>query len=1000
MSPVAAPQPIRVVVVSAAMLALVGAVLGASEHRGQVRFGEVPVHGVAVRATQGDKTVRAVTDAEGRYVLPDLSDGTWTIQVETPGFETMRRDVVVSQDAAAAEWSLRMLSLDALRGLPATAFSKPGPAQLGAVSSVQGPAKAGPHDPPGPAEAGPHDPPGPAEAVPHVETSSEADNRFLINGSVIDGAATPFALQRAFGNVRRAPFPYRSTVFIGGNSSVLDARPYSLTGQHTRQPSYARAQASFTIGGPLQIPRLFRMGSFTATYSRTQNTNATLQTARMPTAAERAGDLSGSAASLIDPATGLAFENSRIPQDRIAPQAQALLALYPLPNLEGGGPFNYQVPVVGATHGDSIQASIANIRIGRRDQLTGSIGLQSTRSDNPDLFGFTDTSRSSSASAGVTWIHRFTPRISGTFRYEFNRTSSETSPYFANRQDVSGEAGIAGNDRDPRNWGPPALSFASGIARLADGTYADDRSYSNSIGYTSSWVLGRHALGYGADYRWQQFDLYSQRDARGSFTFTGASTGHDFADFLLGIPAASSLAFGNPDKYFRQSSASIYANDDFRLTPYLTLNVGVRWEYEAPISERFGRLVNLDITPDFTSAAPLIAGTADETLVRPDTSGIQPRVAVAWRPRLASSVVIRMGYGLYRETNVYRSIADQMAQQAPLSKSLSVQNTPENPLTLEDGFRGSPAVTAATFAIDPDYRVGSAHNWQVSTQRDLPWAMQATVTYLGIRGTHVPRRMLPNTFPAGADGCAGCPRGFVYLMSDGTSKRHSGTIEVRRRQRNGFEASARYTLAKATDNAGLGGTHIAQNWLDLDAEWAPSNFDRRHELIVQWQYTSGMLAGFASFWDGWRGTLLREWTVTAEMTTGSALPLTPVILVPVGGTGMTGTLRPDVTGAPIDAGADGRNVNPAAFTAPAPGQWGGAGRNSIRGPSQFQLNASIGRTFRFSQRVSMDLRIEATNVLNTVTFPDWNTTVGSTQFGLPTRANAMRTLRPSMRVRF
>jgi hypothetical protein len=115
---------------------------------------------------------------------------------------------------------------------------------------------------------------------------------------------------------------------------------------------------------------------------------------------------------------------------------------------------------------------------------------------------------------------------------------------------------------------------------------------------------------------------------------------------------------------------------------------------------------------------------------------------------------------------------------------------------------------------------------------------------------------------------------------------------------------------------------------------------------------------------------------------------------------MTGSLRPNVTGAPIDADVDGRFVNPAAFVAPAPGQWGNAGRNSIRGPAQFQFNASLARSFRFSDRVGLDLRIDATNLLNRVTFPHWDTIVGSSHFGLPTRANGMRTLTPSLRLRF
>jgi hypothetical protein len=365
-------------------------------------------------------------------------------------------------------------------------------------------------------------------------------------------------------------------------------------------------------------------------------------------------------------------------------------------------------------------------------------------------------------------------------------------------------------------------------------------------------------------------------------------------------------------------------------------------------------------------------------------------------------LIVRAGYGLYRDTAVYRPIADQMSQQAPLSRSLSVQNSPLNPLTLADGFKGSPLVSETTFAVDPDFRVGTAQNWTLSVQQDLPAALQFSMTYLGVKGTHVPQRIVPNTYPSGTAGiiCATCPRGFVYLMSGGSSNRHAGTVEIRRRQRNGFEASVQYTYSKAIDDAGLGGSSIAQDWLDRRAERALSSFDQRHVVAVQGQYTTGTFARVGGFWSGWRGKVFREWTLTASMSAGSGRPLTPVIVAPVRGTGVTGPLRPDVTGAPLYVEQNGGFLNAAAFAEPAPGEWGNAGRNSIAGPRQFTLNASLTRTFRIKERINMDFRVEANNVLNHVTFPDWNTTVGSSQFGLPTRANAMRTLQPSLRLRF
>jgi Carboxypeptidase regulatory-like domain len=947
------------------LLMLAISAFAADTHTGQIHFGEVPLPGAVVRAVQGERSVQTVSDLEGRYAFQDLGAGAWTIQVEMSGFETARREWMGGTDVAVVQWDLKMLPLADMKAKPSAGFPNTPPTATLQVSSP----------------------------------SDEAADRLLINGSVNNGASTPFALANAFGNNRRGGRSlYTGNLSVSGNNSVFDARPFSLTGQDTPQPAYNRVQTNITFGGPFQIPSVFRNGSFSVTYNRIQNRNAGLQTAQLPTAAQRNGDLSETASAILDPSTGLPFAGNVIPTGRISPQAKALVSLYPLPNFVGQARYNYQVSTLGVTHGDSVQGAINNFTINSSNRLSGTVAYQNSRSDNPDLFGFTDKVNSSSVIAGVTWNHRFTQRVSATIRYQFNRRVGETLPYFGRQLDISGDAGIMGNDRDPRNWGPPALNFSGGVARLSTGSFAFDRNNSSALSYSSTYNLRRHGFSYGGEFRWQQFNLLSQLNSRGAFTFTGAATGNDFADFLLSIPATSSLALGNADKYFRQSFPSAYLTDDWRVTAKLTLTLGARFEYESPITELYGRLVNLDIGPGFQSATPVVAGTHDNSLVRSDKRGIEPRLAVAWRPRATSSMIVRAGYGVYRDTNVYRAIADQMAQQSPLSKSLSVQNTPEHPITLADGFQGSPAVTATTFAIDPRFRVGTAQNWQLSIQQDLPQAMQMTVTYLGIKGTHIPQRTLPNTFPSGAPNpCAGCPVGFVYLTSGGNSSRHSGTVEVRRRQRNGLQASAQYTFAKAIDDAGFPGNSIAQNWLDLRAERALSNFDQRHLLVAQAQYTTGMRTSTGGFWDGWRGTLFRQWTVTGNLTMGSGTPLTPVILAPVNGTGVTGSLRPNLTGVPLYI--DGA-LNPLAYEAPAPGEWGSAGRNTITGPTQFLFNASLTRTFRVNERVSLDLRIDSTNVLNHVTFPSWNTTVNNSQFGLPASANQMRTLQPSLRMRF
>jgi hypothetical protein len=151
---------------------------------------------------------------------------------------------------------------------------------------------------------------------------------------------------------------------------------------------------------------------------------------------------------------------------------------------------------------------------------------------------------------------------------------------------------------------------------------------------------------------------------------------------------------------------------------------------------------------------------------------------------------------------------------------------------------------------------------------------------------------------------------------------------------------------------------------------------------------------------GWRGKLLKEWTVLTQITAGTGLPETPTYLAAVPGTGFTGTIRPNLTGASIYASNAGSHLNAAAYNAPSAGQWGTAGRDSITGPDQFSLDTSLERTFRPTTKFNLIARVDATNLLNHAVFTGWITTVNSTQFGLPAASSPMRSLQTTIRLRF
>jgi len=996
--------------------------LAAAEHHGQVNFNGLPVPGATVTAVQADKKFVAVTDQQGAYSFADLADGVWTIQVEMLCFAPIKQEVAVASDAPSPVWELKVLPLEQMH---ASAMQPAAVQQAAAVAGAQPakPAKKAANPKSATAASNPQAGfqrtdvnaagEGAAQGGLGAEMGNESGaagdlNQTASDAMVVSGSSSGAIERRAIGNARQGPGSmYQRDLSLILDNSALDARPYSLTGQNTEKPAYDHLRAGASFGGPLLIPHLLPgQGQFFVNYQATRNRNDSTNSTLMPTQAMRSGDLSQ---AISDPNTGQPFPGNAIPASRTAPQSTALLKFYPLPNFPDSAGYNYQIPLVGISHQDDVQGR-ANKMLNRKHFVNGSFAYRNARSSGPNVFGFDDTGNTTGFNANANWRYMASQRLNFSLGYQFSRMTMRTTPYFANRQNVSGEAGITGNNQEPGNWGPPNLSFSSGIAGLSDAALSLTRNQTSGVSFTGFWMRRPHNITFGADFRRQQFNLLGQQNARGNFTFTGAATGSDFADFLLGVPDTSAIAFGNADKYFRAVSYDAYFTDDWRVSPGLTINAGARWEYNSPIAEKYGRLVNLDVAPGFAAEAPVegsnptgpLTGRRYPTsLVQPDKHAWQPRVGLSWRPFFGTSTLVRAGYGLYYNTSIYQPIATMMAQQSPLSKSLSVQNSPANPLTLANGFNASPSTTTNTFAIDPNFRAGYSHNWSLSVQQDLAGSMVMTATYLGIKGTRAAQVFLPNTFPAGAvNPCPACPAGYAYMTSNGNSTREAGLVQLRRRLHNGFTASLQYTFAKAIDNAALGGRGqgsqvIAQNWLNLDAERGLSNFDQRHQATAQVQYTTGIGVGGGTLLRGWEGAAFKGWTFIANITAGSGMPLTPVYVAAVRNTGVTGSIRPDYTGAPVYAAPAGRFLNPAAYAAAAAGLWGNAGRNSITGPDQFALNASMGRSFG-----DVDLRFDSTNALNHVTFPSWNTSVNSAQFGLPNAANAMRSVQATLRWRF
>ncbi|MGD0774922.1 MAG: carboxypeptidase regulatory-like domain-containing protein [Candidatus Solibacter sp.] len=828
----------------------------------------------------------------------------------------------------------------------------------------------------------------------------------------------------SFGNGRRnRQMQYNGNLAATLDNSVWDAHAYSVNGQETPKPAYAKARATMMFGGPLKIPKLLdgTKGTFTLNYQLARTRNGTSSTQTMPTLLERTGDFSQSVGpqgpvTIYDPLTTSPFPGNVIPTNRISPVSLALLKYYPNPNAPGYKQ-NYQAPITTIGNSDNVNSRL-NQTITKKDRLSGGLGYMGSNSTTPNIFNFVDTGTGRNISANISWSHNFTTRVINSLRYTFSRSRSLATPFFANKENVEAELGITGTSQAPLNWGPPTLSFTN-YTGLSDGASSLIRNQTSGVGDSLIWVHGVHNMTFGTDYRRQQMNRASDPNARGQFTFTGASTadlvngvaaagtGFDFASFLLGRPDTSALRYGNSNLYFRTAAYDVYMTDDWRLSQKFSLNFGIRWDYQTPITELYNKLVNLDVAPGYAAIAQVepgqsgpYSGAMPASLVKPNKNDISPRVGFAWRPITKGTLVIRGGYGTYYNTSVYNNIANNMAQQPPFAQSFTVASTslPLNvPMAQYFSYISGQNQLTNTYAVDPNYRIGYAQMWQIAVQQDLGHSLVGTFTYNGTKGTHLDQKLLPNTAPSGGK-ASGLPSGYIYEESNGNSIYNGATFQLQRRFRSGVSANVLYTHSRAIDDAVQ-----VQNYLNASADRALSSSSRPNVLNLNWQYSTAVGRSGGMLIQGWKGTLLKDWTITNAITVGSGMPLTPTV-GGVGstttGSGITGSLRANATGLPVDASAPGQPFNYLAFALPAPGQWGNAGRDTITGPTQFSLNASAGRTFRLNERRSIDLRFDVTNALNHVTFASFNTTIGSNTLGLLANPSAMRSMQATLRFRF
>jgi hypothetical protein len=871
---------------------------GGGTIHGIVKSGNMPIPGAAVSisTTSSDHKISVWTDVDGSYAATVPADGSYTVRVEMMAFANSTQQIVIdaTHQNVPANFGLTLLSrthevVPQPRRPNAAAGAQRGFQALSALQNAATQDAGGnamsdvvPSGMPVPGI----DPNSATESISVSGNSNPLNsmsgdelqqriNDARQNGGGFGGGGGGFG-QGGFGGggggrpmtiTGRRGFDINhphGSIYYGIGDSALNAAPYALQGEPATNPAYVQNSFGGSIGGPLNIPRIYHGGTktfFFVNYNGKRGENPFDQFSTVPTLLERQGNFSqttytsgpqaGQPVEIYNPATNAPYLNNTIPL--INPVAVGLLPYIPMPNLPG----DFQnFHFVTSTTSDSDDL---NVRINHTFGAAPAGGRRGGggRGAPRNNFNFGLHYHGSSANitnpfpsvGGNTNVRSFDVpigyvrsigKLTNSLRFDFNRSRTRTQNLYAFNTDITGTLGITGVSQNPFDWGLPALSF-SNFAGLQDVNPQLLRNQTYTFSDYVVWTHGKHSWRWGVDFRRVQLNTETSSNARGSFTFSGyntseliagapgqppqqvAGTGYDFADFLLGFPQTTSVQYGQDNYHFHGNYWDLYAQDEWKLRGNLTLNLGVRYEYVSPFTEENNLIANLDLSPGVLNPAlgtPAVAvvlpgqaapysGSVPNSLIRPDRNNFAPRLGFAWKP--FSKTVVRWGYGINYNTGAYQGMVQQLAFQPPFSTTQSNIQAAPGDLTLQSGF---PAVTTGgitnNYAVNPNYRLGYVQIRNLDIQQQIRPTLLLNIDYTGTKGTDLDILEAPNRTATGI--LIPTAQAFTYETSVGDSEANAASVRLRKRLANGFSIGGIYTFSKSIDDAssiGAGATSSA-----------------------------------------------------------------------------------------------------------------------------------------------------------------------------------------------
>src|SRR3954467_12017764 len=781
---------------------------------------------------------------------------------------------------------------------------------------------------------------------------------------------------------------FHGTVFEFFRNAALDARDY-FEDPTQKKASFKQNQFGGTFGGPVIKNKLFFFGDYQGTRIR----NPSVLVSKVPLLPERTGDFSAAYEPIIiDPNNGLPFPNNIIPQNRIDPISQAFMNLYPAPNTAVPDP---SAPNEGSNFTISpIERDTIDQGDGRVDYVPSEkdrVFLRYSESGRTDirpapLPGLANGGNSSTGigyedTEGVSlgYTRSLTSTSVNEFRLGFNHVHIRRGLPVGGTVLPPPELQVPGTPNDPRVNGLTLLSPGGGYRRVGDPRFAPTLLGSQERQITDVFTLirGGHTIKVGGEIRWSQFNISQEAAPRGQFTFNGDFTGSSLADMLLGLPfnASISTVIG---MHNRQHVPSFFAQDDWKVTPRLTLNIGLRYDYFSPTVELNDRQSNFD----YNTRTIIVAGQsgASRSLVEADKGNFAPRLGFAWTPTQSGNTVIRGAYGIFYSGQEIRTAAPlQLAYNLPFfyePQFISDGVTPV--ITVSQGFPSlnpSQAINPGVTSVDSHLHTPYYQTWNLAVQRSLPAAVSLEVAYAGSKGTHLQGVVDPNQDPVPGPGDVQARRplpqfgGVTALTNISSSNYNSLQIKAEKRATHGLYFLSAFTYSKAINDLPeiCCAAPFAQNSYDLAAERGRADFDQTLRWILSFDYELPFGKQGSRFSNGVMDAVAGGWHLGGIYTLASGFPFSPYINNDTSNTGTQGIPRPNqLRNGNLPSSQRSPNLwfDVNAFAAPSGFAFGNAGRNVLIGPGQNVFDWSLRKEFVLTETQRLEFRAEFFNALN------------------------------------